>query len=161
MNWLDFAIIIILAISVFTGLKNGLIKSALGLAGFIVGIFLAGRYYTDLAQYLTFLPEVASKVIAFIIIFAAIVLIGVIVAAVLKSIATLLLLGWLNRLGGAAFGLLSGGIFIGAILTLWVKFIGFDSTISGSFMTNIILNYFPLVLGLLPDEFKSIHSFFD
>ena len=52
MNWLDIVILIILAISVFMGLKTGLIKMVISLAGLILAIFLAGRLYLSLANHL-------------------------------------------------------------------------------------------------------------
>ena len=58
MNWLDIVLLVILAISVFGGLKNGLIKGVLGLAGIIVGVVLSGIYYVNLAESLTFIPHV-------------------------------------------------------------------------------------------------------
>ena len=44
MNWLDIVILVFVAIAALIGLKIGLIKAALSLAGIILGIFLAGRY---------------------------------------------------------------------------------------------------------------------
>ena len=52
MNWLDIAIIVLILIPTFMGLKAGLIKTVLTLAGVILGIFLAGRYHGVLAEQL-------------------------------------------------------------------------------------------------------------
>ena len=40
------------------------------------------------------------------------------------------MLGWVNRLGGAVFGLLLGAITCGALLAAWVKFFGIGETIT-------------------------------
>ena len=50
MNWLDIVIIVALAISTFLGLKIGIIKALLSLAGLIVGVILAGRYYAPFSE---------------------------------------------------------------------------------------------------------------
>ena len=60
MNWLDIAILVILVITAFTGLRRGLIKSVLSLAGLVIGIFLAGTLYTYVAGFLTFNDEPES-----------------------------------------------------------------------------------------------------
>ncbi len=161
MNWLDFVIIIFLVISIIGGIKNGLIKSVVGLAGVFVGIYFAIRYYIEMAARLTFLPETPAKVVAFIIILAGAILAAAIVSALLSHVASLLLLGWLNRLGGAAFGLVSGIIFTGAAIALCTKFQGTNSIISNSLTAQIILDFFRTALNFLPDKLGAIRSFFE
>ena len=52
MNWLDIVIIVVLALSVLSGLVRGFIRTVLGLAGLILGIYLAGRYYVAFGNWL-------------------------------------------------------------------------------------------------------------
>ena len=80
-------------------------------------------------------------------------------ARLLKSVINLTMMGWVDNVGGALFGFLSGFIFLSAILATWVKFFGSDLVID-SFLGKVMLDYFPLVLGLLPGEFDSIKDFF-
>ena len=161
MSWLDIAIIVIIGIAAFTGLKIGILKAVLTLAGVIVGIILAGRFYVALADRLTFIPqETLARVVAFAIILAAAILVASIIASVLKWLVSMVLLGWVNRLGGALLGLIMGGIFCGALLAVWTKFLGITGPIAGSALANFLLDYFPIVLALLPEEFGSVRSFF-
>jgi membrane protein required for colicin V production len=78
----------------------------------------------------------------------------------LKRIAEIVLLGWVDHLGGAIFGLVFGVIFFGALFTLWCKFFGTPNIIRESVLAGILLDRFPVVLALFPDEFDSIRSFF-
>ncbi len=161
MSLLDIAIIVIIGIAAFTGLKIGVIKAVLTLAGVIVGIILAGRFYVALADRLTFIPqETLARVVAFAIILIAAILVASIIAGVLKWLASIVLLGWVNRLGGALLGLIMGGIFCGALLAVWTKFLGISDLIAESALANFLLDYFPMVLALLPEEFDSVRSFF-
>src|SRR4030066_1224539 len=50
MNWLDIVIIIVVVSLGIAGLRQGLIRTVFGIAGLIGGIFLAGRYYDELAE---------------------------------------------------------------------------------------------------------------
>ena len=50
-------ILAILAVGAFSGLKRGLIKSVLSLAGLIIGVVLAGRLYTQVAELLPFIQQ--------------------------------------------------------------------------------------------------------
>ncbi len=161
MSWLDIAIIAVIGITAFVGLKNGIIKTVLTLAGVIVGVILAGLFYVALADRLTFIPqETVARVAAFAIILVAVILIAGIIAGVLKWLASIVLLGWVNRLGGALLGLIMGSIFCGALLAIWTKFLGISEPISESALATFLLDRFPLVLALLPAEFDSVRSFF-
>ena len=161
MNWLDIVILVVIAIATFLGLRIGIIKAALSLAGLIVGVILAGRYYLPFSQQLAFIPQDSiAKVVAFAIILIGVLIIAAVLAWLLKWAASAMMLGWVNRLGGAVFGLILGAIFCSALLAMWVKFVGIDGAIAESALTPILLDRLPMVLALLPGEFDAVHSFF-
>ena len=161
MSWLDIVIIVVVIIATFWGLRIGIIKAVLSLAGLIVGVILAGRYYVPLSEQLAFIPQASiAKIAAFAIILIGIMVIAGVLARFLKWTASILLLGWVNRLGGAVFGFVLGTILCSALLAIWVKFFGIAGVISESSLTAILLHYFPMVLALLPHEFDVVHSFF-
>jgi len=161
MNWLDIVIIIAIAISAYLGLRIGIIKAALSLAGLIVGVILAGRYYIPLSQQLSFIPQAnIAKIVAFAIILIGVMIIAAVAAVLLKWAVSKMMLGWVNRLGGAVFGLVLGAIFCGALLAIWVKFVGIEGAITESTLAAILLDRFPIVLALLPGEFDAVRSFF-
>jgi len=125
MSWLDIAIIIVIAISTVLGLRTGLIKAVLSLAGVIVGVILAGRFSTSLAGQLTFIDSAAiAEIVAFAIILIGVMIVAAVLASLLKWVASAVLLGWVNYLGGAIFGLAMGAIFSGALVAIWGKMAG-------------------------------------
>ena len=162
MHWLDIVIIVALAISTFLGLRTGIIKAVLSLAGLIVGVILAGLFYVPLSEQLPFIPQAdVAKVVAFAIILIGVMVIAVVLARLLKWAASVIMLNWVNHLGGAIFGLALGAIFCSALLATWVKWLGIGSTaITESIVAAVLLDKFPLILALLPDEFDAIRSFF-
>jgi membrane protein required for colicin V production len=161
MNWLDIVLIVVIVISALVGLRIGLIKAVLSLVGAIVGIILAGRYYIPLSEQLSFIhQESLAKIVAFVIIFVGIMVIASVLAWLLNWVASKIMLGWANHLGGAVFGLVLGVIFCSALLAIWVSLIGIETVISESKVAAVLLHYFPLVLALLPDEFNATRSFF-
>ncbi len=161
MNWLDIVILVAIAIAVFLGLRMGLIKAALSLAGLIIGVVLAGHYYTPFSQQLAFIPgEGIAKVVAFAIILIGVMIIAAVLARLLTWAAKVIMLGWVNHLGGAVFGLLLGVIFCSALLAMWVNFVGMEGAIAKSTIAPILLDRFPVVLALLPGEFDGVRSFF-
>jgi membrane protein required for colicin V production len=161
MNWLDIVIIVLLVVAVFSGLKTGFIKSAFSLAGLVLGVVLAGRFYTSLSGLLTALPnESIANIAAFIIIFLVVLIIAAILGTLFTKLVSTLLLGWLNRLLGAILGLCLAAFFIASLLTIWVKFAGPNDIILGSLIAPILLDKFPFILALLPAEFNTVPEFF-
>lgn len=161
MNWLDIVILVAIGMATLFGLLVGLIGAALALAGIIVGVILAGRYYLPFSHLLSFIPsENVAQTVAFVIILVGVMLVALVVAWLLRRAFSMVKLGWIDHLGGAVFGLALGTIACGAVLAIWVKFAGAGATITGSVLASILLEHFPIVLGLLPAEFDSVRSFF-
>ena len=160
MNGIDIIILVGLVVPAFMGLKRGLIKSALSLAGLIIGVVLAGRLYEPLAKILTFISnEDIAHIVAFILILVVVMAIATVLARLLKFAATIVMLGWIDHIGGVVFGFLMGAILWGALLATWVKFFG-SGLVTESLLASVLLDKFPLVLGLLPSEFDAIRDFF-
>ncbi len=161
MSWLDIVIVVVIAVATFGGLLIGLIASALSLAGIIVGIMLAGRYYLAFSQHLGFIPEEnIAQIVAFAIILVGVMLVALALAMVLRWAFSLIRLGWIDRIGGAVLGLAGGALLCAAVLAVWVKFVGAGTSITDSFLASLMLEHFPVVLGLLPAEFDAVRSFF-
>lgn len=161
MNWLDIVLVIAIAVSALIGVKKGVIGIALTLAGLVLGVFLAGRYYILLSQNLSFISHAGlAKVAAFAIIFIGVMIIAGVLARLLGKAASAIMMGWVDRIGGGVLGGILGAIFCGAFLAMWVKFLGMTQVIAESRIAPILLNQFPRVLALLPGEFDAIRSFF-
>jgi len=161
MNWLDIVVLVVIAISTVIGLKVGIIKAFFAVAGVIIGVFLAGRFSGSLADRLSFISDAdVAGVVAFAVILIAVMIIAIILAVVIKWATSAVMLGWINRLGGAVLGLILGAIFCAALLTMWVNFQGISSAVSGSFLARFLVDKFPIVLALLPAEFDSVRYFF-
>lgn len=153
MNWLDIVIIVFLAIATIGGLRMGIVKAILSLAGIVVGIILAVRYYVPFSEQLTFISsETIAEIAAFAIILVGVLVIARLIAWLLERAASALMIGWLNRIGGAIFGLVVGALLISTVLALWVKYLGMADIIAESRLASILLYYLPFTLPLLPED---------
>jgi len=160
MNWLDIVLIVVLALSILGGLTRGLIRTALALAGLIAGILLAGRYYVAFGSWLPIANTDIANIVAFAIILIAVMVAAAILAFFLRRIISLVMLGWADKLLGALFGLVLGALFCGAVLTLFTRFLNIEATVGGSWIATMLLDRFPVVLALLPEEFDAVREFF-
>ena len=160
MSWVfDIIILVIIAIPTFIGLKVGIVKTLLIVVGGIVGIILAGRYSDQLGA--VFSDEAWAKVVAFAIILLAALLVASIIAKLVKWALSAVLLGWVNRLGGAVLGFILGAFFCSAILVMWVKYMEAGDIIQESALANFLIDSFPIALGLLPASFDEVRDFFN
>ena len=161
MNWLDIIILALIVIPTLIGLKVGIVKAVLSVAGVVVGVILAGHCYVVFAERLTFISQPnLAQIAAFAIILIGVMIIAAVLASLVKWAVSAVMLGWVNRLGGAVFGFVLGAIFCGALLTIWVQFLGISGPVNDSAMAKLLLDSFPMVLALLPGEFDSVRSFF-
>lgn len=123
MNSLDWVLAVLLLSYIWGGFMTGLIQSIGGLIGFLVAVIITPRVADSFGHFLTPLfggNEVFAKIGAFFIIFLIIsrliALAFIFVNKAFMMIAILPGMKILNRLGGAAFGFLEGGLFLGIAL---------------------------------------------
>ena len=122
-NWLDVVFAIILIASVLEGLKQGLARTAIGLASVIVGLFLALWFYATLgALFGTHMSRGWASVLSFLVIFVCTMLLGALLAALIAKLLKLAHLSWLDRLMGGAFGVLRGALVCAVIVAVMMAF---------------------------------------
>jgi len=158
MNWLDIAIVLIVAFFVTTAFSAGLIRELVTLVSAVVGVVVAGLFHDDLARdVLVFIDDdQAARAIGFLVLLGAIYLAGQLIAIMLKQVAAILLLGWADRLGGALFGLLKGLLVVEVLLILFVTYpqLDLDDAIQDSGLASVFLDAASVLLLILPDEFE-------
>ncbi|MFO7772766.1 MAG: CvpA family protein [Dehalococcoidia bacterium] len=161
MKWLDIVIIVVAGILGFVGLRNGIIRTAFGIAGLIGGIVLAGRYYSGLAALLSPGDAIWATIAAYAIILVATMVVAGVVGWFVAKLVHIAMLGWLDRLIGFILGVFIGCMLCAAILAIVGKsHPGMEGVISESAIARFLMGGFPLLLALLPDEFGFIRDFF-
>jgi membrane protein required for colicin V production len=161
MNWLDIVIIVVAVLLGLVGLRQGIIKTVFGIAGLIGGIVLAGRYYSGLAALLSPAGATWANIAAYAIILIATLIVAGVIGWLVTKLVHLVLLGWLDRLVGCILGVVVGGLLCAAILAIVVKYYpATEAVISQSGVAKFVMEGFPLLLALLPEEFDFIRDFF-
>lgn len=119
MNFIDIAILAILAGFLVKGLLRGLLKEVCSLLGLVLGALVALQYHGQLAETmgLTFrLPAAFCAAVTFALLFLAVVLVFWGIGFLLTRFVKLLFLGGLNRVVGGFFGLAQGVLLLAIIL---------------------------------------------
>ncbi len=158
MNWLDILIIVTLIGFVSAAYRSGLIREVVTLVAVIAGIVIAGALYENLAgDILVFITnDSAAEAVAFLVLFGAVYIFGQIAAYMLKTGASLLMLGLLDKLGGTVFGLVKGLIVVQILLLVFAAYpsLGLEGAIEGSELADYFVDDFSLLLNLLPQAFE-------
>jgi membrane protein required for colicin V production len=119
-NYVDIAILVLLALAIISGLRQGFIMMVAGILGAVVALGVARLEYADvrhiLAQAVGHSPwlTVIAYLLVFLVVWGAI----IVIARKIRLLARLFLLGWLDRLGGAIIGFLQGLIVADLLLYL-------------------------------------------
>jgi len=121
MNWIDIAMIVILALSMVMGFIHGLVKEVASLAALILGIWGAIKFSGFTAEKLYDYFDMTGQyvgVIAFIITFGIIVVIIHFIGIIADKIVDAVALGFVNRLLGIAFGLLKSVLIMSVFFSV-------------------------------------------
>src|SRR5687768_8191172 len=101
-----------------------MIREVVTMIGAVFAVALAGLFYRDLAQDVQVAVDnqQTADIIAFAMIFAAVVLASQLIASFMKSAASVLMLGLFDSLGGAFIGLFKGLVLVEIALIFAVTF---------------------------------------
>ncbi|OGO09459.1 MAG: hypothetical protein A2Y61_07565 [Chloroflexi bacterium RBG_13_60_13] len=104
--------------------------------------------------------------LAFIIILVIVMVAFHIAGMIIKQFVKLIMLGWVDSIGGALLGLLVGALLATAVLIAvgkWAAGVGatgVEETIGNSTLAELLMDSFRFLLLLLPDRFEVVREFF-
>lgn len=124
-NWVDALLAAIVAINCLLGVKRGIFRELLNLAGIILGLVAGFRLYEALGWniegWLDARPAVANLA-AFVVIFCAIAFGASWLGHLFHKGAKKLFVGWFDRLAGGAFGFARGLVFASVTALVFALF---------------------------------------
>lgn len=129
MNTFDLVVIGVVGLATLLGLWKGLIKQLFVLAGVIAGYLLAIQLYEPVSKYFTNIDQGLSKIISFLAIFIACIVIASIMGWVAGRIFKIAGLNWANRIGGGVLGFLKGFFVIAAVALMLLAFLPVHSSV--------------------------------
>jgi membrane protein required for colicin V production len=156
LNELDWFLIVILVVSTLMAFMKGIIRSLLSFVGLIVALLVASWEYLRFARYLSrwILKFQVAEVVAFLAILVGISLVFSLVAALLRRGASLIGLGFLDRLLGAGFGVLRGCLIGVALMMAVAAFFPKSSWVEDSELAPYFLEGAHAVSFVVPEHFE-------
>ncbi|MGB5941558.1 MAG: CvpA family protein [Leeuwenhoekiella sp.] len=159
MNYLDIILWIFLLIGLVKGFMNGFIIEVASLVALIAGIFGAiyfSHYAIDLLDEHVDWSDNTINLVAFAVTFILIVLLVMLLGRLLTKVAKTIMLGTLNKLLGALFGLLKVGFILSVIIMFLAAFNDKAGVVEEEVIEESQLYPFvqPLAPMFLPDILK-------
>jgi membrane protein required for colicin V production len=157
MNVLDWILLIVVIYSVVRAFLRGFFQEAFALGGLIVGFVLACWFYGALAVELRGLitsPAIAQFA-AFLLILSAAMIVAGLIGKLLRRTASAIGLGFVDRLLGAAFGVVRGALLGVALLFALTAFLPRAPWIENSHLAPYFLRAAHAVSFVMPSDLKS------
>lgn len=164
MNALDILVIAIVGVSTLLGLFWGIIRQVLSIVGLVVGIILASRYGSNVAEWLSsFVRDVrVADVLGFVVVLIAVSSLASLLASLLHRFAGLLFLGWADHLLGGVLGFIQGSLLSTVLIAVLAA--NTNEAVSGALrdsrIASRIVQVFSFVLALLPESVRTSAQIF-
>jgi membrane protein required for colicin V production len=159
MTALDIIICIVVILTMVYGYFKGFLSEVLSLAGVLVSLVVAGRYYEFVAAKLlpvVRLGPVASFLGFILLLFGTMLLFGII-RMLIRQATVQAEIGWFDRLLGGFLGILKG-LVLTSIMIFMIGFLwGQDiPLLRHARLVPALRNCFNITIGLLPERFRAI-----
>jgi membrane protein required for colicin V production len=123
-NWFDVFLMLVVFASFVSGLRSGFARVVVGLISTFFGLLAGFWFYRMLApQLLPYLKTpTAANMLAFLLIFIGVLILGSLVATILARIFSWIGLSWFDHLLGGAVGVLRGALTAAALVAVVIAF---------------------------------------
>jgi membrane protein required for colicin V production len=154
MTFADWAIVIVLVLTVSGGLAQGFIRSLCSLGGLWLGLVLAAWNYTRVAalimpfSHLNAVENAASFILIAIVVMALANLAGKVLSSTVHSIG----LGFLDRLAGGVFGLFQGVVLVALAISVTLAFFPLTHWIEEGKLPRAFLGVCHLQIRMSPSD---------
>ncbi len=171
MNWLDYALVFIIILNAYNGLKHGFLRQAARLASFFLAFYIALFQHNNLKDFLlenlnlqevaavlspggetaSWLTGVLANIVAFLLIFIALSLLFALLVDRLKIFNRIPFVGPLNALLGCLFGIAKGvlAVFLLAALVSLLEKGFWMRAVEASAVISLSRHYLPFFYGLI------------
>ncbi len=157
MNTLDIIFIIILGTLCLRGIFRGMVREIASILGLVLAFFLANNFHEQLLPHVQKFIETPgyAKAAAYLAIFFGTMIVVFILSTLIKQFLKMIMLGWLDRIGGGGLGLAKGLLLCSVILIVLTTFLSpRASVLSESKVAPYITMVNEAVAGFLPEDMQ-------
>ena len=118
MTAIDYAVLLIFAVSVLLGVMRGFVREVLSLLAWVLAFWGAEMFSPALSGLLAILGAPLRMLVAFAAIFLGVLIVAALAAKLLSGIVKRVGLGWMDGLLGSVFGLARGALIVLVLVLL-------------------------------------------
>jgi membrane protein required for colicin V production len=152
LGWVDWALLAVLGVSVAVGLWRGFVFEIMSLLGWVVAWIVAQWFAVDLSPHVPIgAPgSTLQLAVAFVLCFVAALIVWALIARLVRMMLHATPLSAVDRLLGAGFGLLRGGVLLLVVatvvlLTPWGKSPGWRASHGAMWLNSALHGLKPLL----------------
>jgi membrane protein required for colicin V production len=157
MNLFDIVCLVIIGFCLIRGIFRGLIKEVSAIIGVIGGFYAAYTYYPNMGEILSrWISNPAYlNIVSFMAIFCGVLIVVNVIGIIIKYLLNVVFFGWLDRLGGAAFGIIKGALIVSIIFIVLTTFLPKgDPLIKNSVLSPHVATVSEILAGFISQEMK-------
>jgi membrane protein required for colicin V production len=157
MNGADWIIIAAIAVSIAMAASQGFFFEMISVAGVVLGYLLASWQYPYLGDWLgSYVKSVwIGEVTGFFVIFLLVVIAAGVIARLSRWAMKEAGLSWFDRLLGAVFGVLRGGLMVAVLLVGLTSFVPASRWLTGSELAPYFLVVGRAAIWVAPSELRA------
>lgn len=156
-NWVDWALAIIIVLSIIPAVRKGFVRELISLASVVVGLVVAALEYPRAAAWyedLTKSHEVALAA-GFLTIFIAVLVAGAIVSLIARLLIRTAGVEWFDRFLGGIFGFIRGVIIDSILLMILMAFAIKPQAVSRSYLAPYISTGARAIAFIMPQNLRN------
>ncbi len=154
MNWVDWVVLALTAVSVVAGLFDGFVKTVLSFVGVLAAFFLSPRLAPPIGDFFDkWLDPRIAHIVGFVAAFALVLAVFGLITWLLRKSLEKLSLSWIDRLLGGGVGLVRAAVVLG-IFAMLADAAGSFSATRGSKTYPLTLQCGKALVQLIPDDAK-------
>jgi len=157
MRWPDWTIIFVILLSTIQAGAAGFFREAFGIAGLVCGYLLAAwQYHRAAAWYGSFLKSgTVAEIAGFLTIFLGVIILAGIAGSIARWAVKKSGLSFLDRILGAAVGLVRGSLVVAIVLLMMTAFSPASRWLAGSQLVPYFLVVGRAAIWLAPSELRA------
>ena len=156
-NWLDWVFAIVVFLSVATAIRKGFVAELIALASAITALIIAALNYERVAPLLAGFTRSRGVAlgVSFILLFAAVLVMGALVSLVAKKLIRKVELQWFDRFLGGVFGLVRGLLVDCIVLLVMMAFAIQQGAVQKSALAPYVTEGSRVIALAMPHDMKN------